>query len=448
MHRILLIEKDRHVIATVTGAAREAGFRLDTVETLRDAQRCASQHAPDVVLVDLTLLDENGAAMLTPICQPRHCKVVVLTDEACVETAVAAMKRGAHDFLVKPLGAGKLQRILSDVATLLGIPAEDGDARPRGGVVDSELLGESPAILEVKKIIARVAPTDATVFITGETGTGKELVAAEIHARSGRNTKPLIAVNCSALSPNLLESEIFGHERGSFTGANRRHDGYFERADKGTMFLDEVTEMPIELQPKLLRLLETGTFVRVGGDVESKVDVRIIAASNRDPLAAVHDGKLREDLLYRLSVFPITLPPLRDRGDDVILLAESFLADLNAAEGTTKSLAPACRDALKAHPWPGNIRELKNTIRRAFILADEAIGAEVLFPARAVEDVVTGLHLKIPLGAPLADAEKRVILSTLDHCGGHRRKTAELLGISPKTLYNRLVEYRVVQPAR
>jgi DNA-binding NtrC family response regulator len=295
------------------------------------------------------------------------------------------------------------------------------------------------------------------VLIVGESGTGKELVAQTIHDLSRRARNVFLAVNCGAISPQLIESELFGHEKGSFTGALRQHRGFFERADGGTLFLDEVTEMPLELQVKLLRVLETSSFSRVGSDEVLQSDVRIVAATNRDPADAVAQGKLREDLYYRLNVFQITVAPLRDRLEDIALMAPHFLASLDHAEGVKATFTAAALSQLTHYHWPGNVRELRNIVQRAAIMADGPAINEVPLPDRAnapplpatrpVEQAATphtgAPVLTIAVGTPIAVAERALILATLEACGGLREKTAEVLGISLKTLYNRLKQYEV-----
>jgi DNA-binding NtrC family response regulator len=294
----------------------------------------------------------------------------------------------------------------------------------------------------VYDLIQRVAPTQATVFVTGESGTGKELVAQAIHRLSPRRGKPCVALNCGAMSPTLIESELFGHERGSFTGADRRRAGYFEEAAGGTLFLDEISEMPIELQVKLLRVLETETVTRVGATEPVKVDVRVIAASNRDSRKAVEEGTLREDLLYRLNVFPIHLPPLRERTGDIELLAEHFLSELNEREGTAKRFSQEARDRLNALGWPGNVRELKNVVERAAILADTTIEPTSLpTPVDGPPPVAAEASLEVRVGSSISEVERRLVLATLSQLGGDKKRTAEVLGISLKTLYNRLNVY-------
>jgi DNA-binding NtrC family response regulator len=304
------------------------------------------------------------------------------------------------------------------------------------------MIGACPSMQRVYDLIARVAPTEASILVTGETGTGKELVAQTVHELSRRHAEAFLPVNCGAVPSTLIESELFGHERGSFTGADRMHRGFFERAHRGTLFLDEVTEMPVELQVKLLRVLETGTVTRVGGNDAFKVDVRLIAATNRKPEEAVAQGKLREDLLYRLNVFPIAVPPLRERKDDIELLAEDALAQLNRQESTEKRLTPACLERLKHQTWPGNVRELKNVLQRAFILAEDEIHAEDLPLSGPVRRETPIDGLGVGVGMTIAEAERCLIEATLASCAGDKKRAAEVLGISLKTLYNRLGEYR------
>jgi len=302
------------------------------------------------------------------------------------------------------------------------------------------MLGNSPVMQKLYDRIGRVAPTAATVLLLGESGTGKEMVARAIHDLSPRWRQPFLPVNCGAISPQLIESEIFGHEKGSFTGADRQHKGYFERASGGTLFLDEITEMPTGLQVKLLRVLESGAFSRIGGGQQLHTDVRIVAASNRDPCAAVARGSLRLDLYHRLNVFPLEIPPLRERGDDLELLARAFVEEFNRTDGGAKRLAPDATAALAGYRWPGNVRELRNHMQRAFILADRLIDAALLAPPAAAPSPA-GRTLSIALGTSLADADRQLIFATLELCGGVKKRAADMLGISLKTLYNRLDGY-------
>jgi DNA-binding NtrC family response regulator len=307
----------------------------------------------------------------------------------------------------------------------------------------SPLLGDSEAMQEVFRLIERVGPTEASVLLTGESGSGKELAAQSIHDRSARRGGPFLAINCGAIPAGLIEAELFGYEKGSFTGAIRAHAGVFERAQGGTLLLDEVTEMPLDMQTRLLRVLESRKFYRVGASTEFSSDVRVIASTNRCPLQAVQNGQLREDLLYRLAVFPIDMPPLRSRGSDVELLAEHFLTELNVQSRTQKRLSAMARMTLKQHTWPGNVRELKNCIERAFILGDQTLDLAPLIqiPARGGDAGSDRERLDIRVGSRIYDMERSLIEATLDYFKGNKRRAADALGCSLKTLYNKLNGY-------
>ena len=303
------------------------------------------------------------------------------------------------------------------------------------------LFGASAAMRKLFSMMGRVAASDAAVMIVGESGSGKELVARTLHDMSGKAGQRFVAINCGALPATLIESELFGYEKGAFTGAYKTHAGFFERADGGTLFLDEVTEMPVDMQVRLLRVLDSGTFTRVGGDLEMHCNVRVLSATNRDPLTAVRIGLLREDLLYRLAVFPLVLPPLRERDDDVVLLAERFLFEMNRQNGTQKVFAVGVKDKLHQHPWPGNVRELKNCIQRAYILSDIDIDIDTLMPFKPCGKPCSRSRLEFEVGSSLGEAERQIIFATLERYRGDKRRTATVLGVSLKTLYNRLNEY-------
>ena len=304
------------------------------------------------------------------------------------------------------------------------------------------LWGESPPMLALLSMLERVAPTRANVLLIGESGTGKEVVAQSLHRHSKQTGQPFIAINCGAIPANLIEAELFGHERGSFTGAVRSHKGVFERASGGTLFLDEITEMPFDMQAKLLRVLESNRFYRVGGDQELVANCRVIAATNREPEHAVEDGAMRADLLYRLAVFPIRVPPLRERESDIELLANRFLAELNAEDHQIKRLSEMSMRFLASHSWPGNVRELKNAIQRAYIMADDELDLRAAIQPAATTRMSAFATLSVRIGAPLAEVERDLILATMDRCEGNKRHAAKVLGVSLKTLYNRLNEYR------
>jgi DNA-binding NtrC family response regulator len=312
-----------------------------------------------------------------------------------------------------------------------------------------ELYGACDGMRTLFDTLDRIADASATVIVLGESGSGKELVANAIHQLSERRHRPFIAVNCGALPETLIESELFGHERGSFTGAARTHRGCFERANGGTLFLDEITEMPVDMQVRLLRVLEAGRFSRIGGDQEISTDVRVIAASNRDLRAAVAAGKLREDLMYRLCVIPVSVPPLRDRAGDAVLLAEMFLDRLNEENGTAKTLSAEAKQKICSYRWPGNVRELKNVIHRAYVMSDDEVDVDTggestpavapAMPSRA--EMSTGNEVVIQVGTSLELAERALIMATLRSLDGSKSKAAQVLGISLKTLYNRLHAY-------
>lgn len=324
---------------------------------------------------------------------------------------------------------------------LSGLRLEDRDANDAGTECPvPHLWGQSAPMMHLFDMVERVAPTRANVLLIGESGTGKEVIAQRLHHLAPRLDRTFLAINCGAIAPGLIEAELFGHERGAFTGAVRGNKGVFERAKGGTLLLDEITEMPLDMQAKLLRVLETERFYRVGGDTEITVRCRIIAATNRNPEQAVADGALRADLLYRLAVFPLRVPALRERGTDIDLIADRIVAQLNTEYHAKKRLSSYARRSLHEHSWPGNVRELKNSIHRAYILADH----ELEF---SVDDLATtcgttdDAQIAVPVGTSIADMEQKLIMATLARCEGHKRQTAKILGISLKTLYNRLNDY-------
>jgi two-component system response regulator AtoC len=446
MPHALVVDDDVNFVLGLAEIVGREGFTASTANSMAEARAEIAKQMPDVVLADLQLPDGSGLDLLVDFQeQGATPDVIVITGHATVETAVHALRRGATDYLTKPVDFARIKAVLANLLRTRELKEEIGSLRTELRKLGrfGPLIGAAGTMQKVYDLIARVAKTEATIVITGETGTGKELVAQTVHEQSRRHKEPFLPINCGAVSPNLIESELFGHERGSFTGADRVHRGYFERANRGTLFLDEVTEMPIELQVKLLRVLETGTVTRIGGSEQIKVDVRVIAATNRKPEEAVAQGKLREDLLYRLNVFPIELPPLRDRGDDIELLAEHFLNLLNKGEGTSKRWTATALERVRQHNWPGNVRELRNVVQRAYILAEDEIGPEALPLARGVDER-TSSSLSVRVGMSIAEAERRLIIATLEGCGGDKKQAAETLKISLKTLYNRLNEYKAV----
>ncbi|HUL95124.1 MAG TPA: sigma-54 dependent transcriptional regulator [Usitatibacter sp.] len=456
MSHVLVVDDDANTREALAALASQEGFTVATAGSVAQARIQLVRQRPDVVLMDLRLPDGSGIDLFEDLEDRSSIETILITGHASVESAVEALRLGASDYLVKPVNLQRLKAVLSRVPKSGELRAEIGALRDELRRLGrfGRLVGRSPAMQEVYDKIARVAPTEATVLLLGESGTGKEIVARTIHELSRRRKQAFLAINCGAISANLIENEMFGHERGSFTGADRQHKGYFEEADGGTLFLDEITEMPFELQVRLLRVLETGTLMRIGTSRPIETDVRIIAATNRDPREAVRAGKLREDLYHRLNVFPLEMAPLRARGADIELIADHFLEEMNEACGTRKHFAPGAMDLMRQYAWPGNVRELKNYIHRVFIMAGEH-GLEGPAPesvavpgngtpveTRAAPSPVRPA-ITVPLGTPLSVAARELILSTLQHCGGERKRTAEMLGICTKTLYNRLREYGI-----
>lgn len=440
MPHLLILDDDKAIRETLADIAGDSGYSVAQAASVKEALLQLDMRPPELVLADLFVPGGDGLE----VCRNATAvgsEVVVMTGCGSVDNAVQALRMGVRDYLIKPVCLERLQSILSSVARENQV-ASIGDGHC------GRMIGESVAMRDLYLQLKRVAATDLSVLLVGESGTGKELAAEAVHQMSPRHKASFIAVNCGAIAPNLIESEMFGHERGSFTGADRQHKGYFERADGGTLFLDEITEMPMDLQVKLLRVLETGQFMRVGNPKGAECDVRVIAATNRSPEQAVREGRLREDLYYRLAVFPIELPPLRARDGDALLLAEAFLAGLNQDHGRGKAFAPEIQEQLEEYHWPGNVRELRNYVSRAFVMADgdtltlrvssglETDGGMVESPLLAQMGTVT-----VPVGLTLAEADRRFILATLDQCRGVKKLAASVLGVCPKTLYNRLESY-------
>jgi DNA-binding NtrC family response regulator len=373
MKDVLIIDDDVATAAGLADVIESWDYEPRTAVSLKIARREIATRLPDLVILDLQLPDGSGIELLEELRKDVPAlPVVMLTGHATVDTAVEALKMGAEDFATKPVDLVRLKVTLETVREKNELRREVLELRrelQRFGAM-GRLVGKAPSMMELYREIELVASTDASVLIVGESGTGKEVVASTIHALSKRKAKPFVAFNCGAISASLIESEIFGHEKGAFTSADKRRAGYLETAHGGTVFLDEITEMPPDLQVKLLRVLEESTFRRVGGNEEIPLDARIIAATNRDPEEAIREGKLRADLFYRLNVFPIAIPPLRDRKEDIPLLVAHFLASFAEAEGAEGGAPhPAFIRALRAWDWPGNVRELRNVLRRAFILA-------------------------------------------------------------------------------
>ena len=438
----LIVDDDLHSYAILRAYLMASGYTVNFSSSLDMVKMQISQKIPDLMVMNQKYIEEN-AEYVFDVCAIKEKITLIMMDEVPVtDKVIEAFRRGALDYLIKPVNALQVNNLLARLMLNRSEQATSMHAKAANEVAKiGVILGMSPVVQDLLYQIERVSPTEASVFLLGESGTGKELVAQTIHAQSLRHKKPFLPLNCGAISPQLIESEIFGHEKGSFTGAERQHKGYFERASGGTLFLDEIVEMPIELQVKLLRVLETGCFMRIGSNQEIRTNVRIIAATNRHPDAAIAEGKLRLDLYHRLNVFPIKIPALRERGQDIALLAQSFLDELNLQNATEKILSEKLSAVLCQYQWPGNVRQLKNFIQRAYILADTLIDEKLFEMERPVSIDDTSMLLSIPIGTSLADADRKLIFATLDLCDGVKKRTADVLGISLKTLYNRLEEY-------
>ena len=421
------------------------GFEVRTASDGARGKELAESFQPDLVISDVVMPRMTGMELLESLrAGDPDRPVILVTAQATVDLAVEAMKRGARDFVTKPIDYPKLRTILEKAQEEIAERRESrrlaGELRRGAGF--GEFVGAGRGMREVYALIGTVASSDAGVILTGESGTGKELAARTIHRLSARAEGPFVAVNSSAIPENLMESEMFGHERGAFTGATGVHAGCFERAHRGTLLLDEIAEMPLALQPKLLRVLEDQKVRRVGGGREFAVDVRVLAATNREPREAVESGKLREDLFYRLNVFTITLPPLRERREDIPLLAQAFIARFNEKHNArVESCKGETMELLAAYAWPGNVRELKNVMERAVILARGPWIEPSHLPPYMLGPAGGKPGLVLRPGATAAEAEKELILGTLRQTGNNKAEAARRLGLDVKTIRNKLKSY-------
>ncbi len=421
------------------------GYEARAAYSAEQALALAETFDPELVVSDLVMPGMSGIQLLEQMrAGNQEIEFIVITGQGTIETAKEAIQKGAFDYLTKPVDAAHMRHVLGNAAERLTSRRTMAEMRrilQNEGWYD-EMVGESPPMLELKRLIEQVAPSAASVMITGESGTGKELVARMLHRWSPRAARSFIPINCAAIPETLLESELFGHEKGAFTGAVATRQGAFELADGGTLFLDEIAEMPTILQAKLLRALEERAIRRVGGSSEITVDVRVIAATNRDLEEARRTGALREDLYYRLDVFHLMLPPLRDRGDDKLTLAHRFVASFAHREGKSiAGLDDATRYLIMSYSWPGNVRELRNAMERAVIVArGELIAPENLPPN--VRGGPSGNDPVVLAGMTVDEVERRLILLTLEKTGGNKTKAARLLDVSLKTLHNKLRRYR------
>ena len=444
--RILVVDDEALMREYVEEALKRSGYVVQAVGNGRDAAAAVQEKGFDVVVTDLKMVPMDGLELLRHIRSTSpDTHVIVMTAYGTIETAVTALKEGADDYILKPFAPDELELSVSRALERGRLAQENQYLRAElNHPYDfGAMVGESPPMRQVYEQIRKVADSRATVLIRGESGTGKELVARAIHYGGIRRDRPFIKVNCAALSAGLLESELFGHEKGSFTGAHERKIGRFQLADTGTLLLDEVSEISMDLQPKLLRALQEREFERVGGTQPIQVDTRIIATSNRHLEQAVEEGKLREDLFFRLNVIAIHLPPLRDRREDIPALMEFFLKRYVHENGRhVTGFTEEARRLFLDYDWPGNVRELQNAIERAVVLSSEPVLEVSHFNLGLKRTTFSdGNVVAVPIGTTVAAMEKALILKTLEHCGQNRTQAAKVLDISVRTLRNKLKEY-------
>jgi DNA-binding NtrC family response regulator len=446
--KILVVDDDPGIRESFQVLLSNWGFEVIQALDASQATMIADREDPDIVISDVVMPEISGLELLRTLKAGNpHRPVLLITAQGSIDMAVEAMKEGARDFLTKPVtDLQKLKALLEDAEREIELRRKARRLESRAekeGFPD--FIGGSKSMREVFDLIENVANRDVSVMITGESGTGKELVARNIHRLSRREVKPFVALNAAAIPETLMESELFGHERGAFTGAIGMRQGVFEQSNGGTLFLDEIAEMPLSLQPKLLRVLSDGRVRRLGGHQEYEFDVRVIAATNRDPIKAIEEGHLRDDLYYRLNVVPILLPPLRERQEDIPLLVQFFIVEFNRKHGLNLSgITDEAADVLKAYSWPGNIRELRNVIERAVVLTKgEWIDQSNLPPD--IRNAGPGSNrLIFAVGATtVADAERELILRTLEQAGNNKAEAARQLGVDVKTIYNKLRSYNI-----
>jgi DNA-binding NtrC family response regulator len=449
--KVLIVEDEPHALSGLAELVSGWGYRTETARDGLEALEKVNAWQPGIIVSDLKMPRMDGLQLLSRLGEASDkIAVIMLTAQGSIEAAVEAMKNGAYDFIQKPVDPTRLRAILTNASRQRDTERELEVTRRKlreTGVLGS-LVGASKKMQEAFTLIERVAPSNVSVLITGESGTGKELVARTLHDLSPRRLKPFVAVNCAAIPETLIESEIFGHEKGAFTGAIERRAGCFELAEDGTLLLDEIGEMPVGTQAKLLRVLEDRKLRRLGSKVESPIDVRVLAATNKNPEEAVADGHLRGDLYYRLNVFNLHMPPLREHKEDIPSIADSMITDMNQKhQRKVTGIDSEMLARLVAHDWPGNVRELRNTIERAVVLCGEGqIQSRHLPPGfgtrpiRAVTELPPNA-IQLEVGATVDDAERMLIFKTLESTHNNKTRAAEILGISLKTLHNKLREY-------
>ncbi len=465
--KVLIVEDEPNARAGLAELAASWGYRTETASDGASGLDLAIRWSPDVVVTDLAMPRMDGLQLIDRLSElPQRIAVVVLTAQGSIDSAVRAMRMGAFDYLQKPVDSARLKAILQTIQEGTSTEAESELNDRKGDNQDQmgSLIGSSERMQEIFYVIRRIAPNNVSVLITGESGTGKELAARALHSLSGRRNKPFVAVNCAAIPETLIESEIFGHERGAFTGAQDRRAGCFELAEEGTLLLDEIGEMPMATQSKLLRVLEERKLRRLGSRDEVAVNVRVIAATNKDPQQAVHSGELRSDLFYRLNVFNLQMPPLREHKEDIPEMAEAMVQEMNARHSTSvPGLSRALLARFEEYGWPGNARELRNTIERAVIMAatrsldvshlpasfgEKTTGQPNVTETKTADAAAIGDDVvQLAVGTTVDEAEKQLILKTLNTTRHNKTRAAEILGISSKTLQNKLKEYALAAKA-
>jgi DNA-binding NtrC family response regulator len=448
--KVLIVEDEENERTGLAELVSAWGYRTETAKDGVEGLEKVTAWSPGIVITDMKMPRMTGIELLERVAaQPQPIAVILLTAQGNIEIAVDAMKSGAYDFIQKPVDPSRLKAILNNAARQQGTERELEVTRRKlrdSGMLGS-LVGSSKKMQEIFLLIEQVAPSTASVLITGESGTGKELVARTVHDLSPRKNKPFVAINCSAIPETLIESEIFGHEKGAFTGALERRAGCFELAEEGTIFLDEIGEMPIGTQAKLLRVLEDRKLRRLGSKVETTVDVRVLAATNKHPEEAVAKGQLRNDLFYRLNVFNIEMPPLREHKEDIPELTQSLLNAMNEKHGRkTSAVSDAVMASFQSYDWPGNVRELRNLLERAVIVCEGPMIEPKHMPpgfghAPIRSSISDGNAVRVGVGTTVEEAERLLILKTLESTHNNKTRAADILGISLKTLHNKLKEY-------
>jgi DNA-binding NtrC family response regulator len=448
--KVLIVEDEENERSGLAELVSAWGYRTETARDGLEGLEKAATWFPGIVVTDFKMPRMDGMELLQRLAdQPQPVAVVLLTAQGSIDVAVDAMKSGAYDFIQKPVDPARLRQILQNAArqrgTSLELEATRRKLRDTG--LFGQMVGSSKAMQEIFHLIEMVAPSTASVLITGESGTGKEMVARSIHEMSPRKSKPFVAINCSAIPETLIESEIFGHEKGAFTGALERRAGCFELAEEGTLLLDEIGEMPAGTQAKLLRVLEDRKLRRLGSKVETPVDVRVLAATNKVPEEAVARGELRGDLYYRLNVFNIHMPPLREHKEDLPQLVDALLAEMNNKHNrNVAGVSENVMQVFENYNWPGNVRELRNTLERAVIVCDNSLIEQRHLPPNFGSSGLKvstsdGPGIRLEVGTTVEQAEKMLILKTLSATNNNKTRAAEILGISLKTLHNKLKEY-------